>query len=100
MKRQRKAGLLIHDEVRDEEGWRVIVKVWQVPVSINSPEGGDYSLALISPTGERAVGYDNHWPKGLYRHVWGKEEQYTYRGVEPLLADFQADVAQVRRRSS
>jgi hypothetical protein len=100
MGRRRKAVLLLHDEVRDEEGWRIVVKVWSVPVSTTSPQGVDYSLALISPEGKRVVGYDNHWPKGHHRHFLGQEEEYAYRDVDRLIADFHADVMRVKRRPS
>jgi hypothetical protein len=93
---RRRAVLLQHDEVFDEEGWRMVVKIWKVPKSRTSPEGIDYSLALISPEGERAVGYDNHWPKGHHRHVLGQEGPYSYRGIDRLIADFKADVFKVR----
>jgi len=98
MARKRRAVLLQHDEIYDEEGWRLVVKIWKVPTSRISPEGIDYSLSLISPEGERAVGYDNHWPKGHHRHVLGEEGAYNYRGIDPLLADFRADVSALRRR--
>jgi len=94
---RRRAVLLQHDEVFDEEGWRMVVKIWKVPRSRTSPEGIDYSLALISPQGERAVGYDNHWPKGHHRHVLGQEGPYSYRGIDRLIADFKADVFKIRR---
>lgn len=68
--------LLQHDEVYDDRGW------------------------LISPHGERVVGYDNHWPKGHHRHVLGEEGPYDYRGIDTLVADFNADVAGVKRRRS
>ncbi len=100
MERRRSAVLLVHDEVRDEEGWRVVVKVWSVPVSATSPHGVDYSLALISPDGERVVGYDNHWPKGHHRHVFGQETVYAYQDVDRLIADFQADVRNAGRKLS
>ena len=98
MERRRRAVLLVHDEVRDEDGWRVIVKVWKVPVSVMSPHGVDYSLALIAPDGERTVGYDNHWPKGHHRHFLGEETLYAYHDIDRLIADFQADVKRARRR--
>ena len=94
---RRRAVLLQHDEVFDEQGWRLVVKIWKVPKSRTSPEGIDYSLALISPEGERVVGYDNHWPKGHHRHVFGQEGPYSYRGIDRLIADFKADVSKVRR---
>jgi hypothetical protein len=93
---RRRAVLLQHDEVFDKEGWRMVVKIWKVAKSQNSPEGIDYSLALISPEGERVVGYDNHWPKGHHRHVLGQEGPYAYRGIDRLIADFKADVSKVR----
>jgi hypothetical protein len=95
---KQRAVLLQHDEVIDEEGWRLVVKIWKVPTSPTSPEGIDYSLALISPEGNRVVGYDNHWPKGHHRHVTGEESPYTYRGIDGLIADFKADVSKARRR--
>jgi len=95
---KRRAVLLQHDEIYDEEGWRMVVKIWKVPRSRNSPDGIDYSLSLISPEGERVVGYDNHWPKGHHRHVLGEEGPYTYRGIDRLIADFRADVSALRRR--
>jgi len=98
MERRRKAVLLVHDEVRDEDGWRVIVKVWRVFMSPTSLHGVDYSLALISPDGERIVGYDNHWPKGHHRHFLGEETAYAYQDIDRLIADFQIDVNRARRR--
>lgn len=98
MERRHKAVLLVHDEVRDEDGWRVIVKIWKVLVSATSPHGVDYSLVLLSPTGERVVGYDNHWPKGHHRHFLGAETAYVYQGIERLMADFQTDIGIVKRR--
>jgi len=93
-----RAILLQHDEVFDEEGWRMVIKIWKVTKSETSPEGIDYSLSLISPEGERVVGYDNHWPKGHHRHVVEQEGPYSYRGIHRLIADSRADVSRVRRR--
>ena len=96
---KQRAVLLQHDEGLDEEGWRMVVKIWMVPRSKTSPEGIDYSLALISPAGDRLVEYDNHWPKGHHRHVSGEEGPYAYRGIDRLLADFKTDVSTVRRKN-
>jgi hypothetical protein len=98
MARKRRAVLLQHDEVYDEEGWRMVIKIWKVPTSKNSPDGIDYSLSLISAQGERVVGYDNHFPKGHHRHVLGEEGPYAYGGIDRLIADFRSDIAAVRRR--
>jgi hypothetical protein len=65
-----------------------------------SPDSIDYSLSLISPEGERVVGYDNHWPKGHHCHVLAEEGPYTYSGIDALIADFKADVLRVRRKRS
>jgi hypothetical protein len=45
---KRRAVLLQHDEIYDEEGWRRS-SIWKVPASRNSPDGVDYSLSFISP---------------------------------------------------
>jgi len=97
---EKPAILLQHDDVYDEEGWRIIIKIWKVSVTRTSPDGIDYSLSMISPEGERVVGYDNHWPKGHHRHVLAEEGPYTYSGIDALVADFKADVLLARRRRS
>ncbi len=99
MAKKRRAVLLQYDEICDEKGWQVIIKVWKVPVSRTSPECMDYSLSLISPDGERVVRYDNHWPKGHHRHVLGEEGPYAYKDIETLIADFKADITKIRRKS-
>ena len=100
MAEEPRAILIQHDDIYDEEGWRMVIKIWQVPVSRTSPDGIDYSLSLISPEGERVVGYDNHWPKGHHRHVLIEEGSYTYSGIDNLVADFKTDVLRVRRKRS
>lgn len=54
-----------------------------------------YRLSLISPFGERVVGYDNHHPKGDHRHYKGQEEDYDYKNPETLIRDFLGDVERV-----
>src|SRR5713226_5201188 len=100
MARKPRVTLLQHDDIYDEEGWRMIIRIWKVPVSRTSPDGIDYSLSLISPEGERVVGYDNHWPKCDHRHVLAEEGPYIYSGVDTLVADFKTDIAMVRRQRS
>ena len=51
-----------------------------------------YRLSLISPSGDRVVGYDNHHPKGDHRHFRGVEEPYNYKDPETLIHDFFKDV--------
>lgn len=100
MARKPRASLLQHDDIYDEEGWRILIRIWKVPVSRTSPDGIDYSLSLLSPEGDRVVGYDNHWPKGHHRHVLAEEGPYTYSGIDALVADFKTDITMVRRRRS
>ena len=52
-------------------------------------------MGLISPSGERVVGYDNHHPKGDHRHYMGREAEYDYKDPETLIRDFLKDVDQV-----
>jgi hypothetical protein len=60
-----------------------------------------YRLSLISPSGERVVGYDNHHPKGDHGHYMGREPEYGYKDPLTLLRDFLKDVEQVcRKRNS
>jgi len=66
-----KAKLLRSTDVFLPEGWRVVI---------------------ISPSGDRVVGYDNHHPKGDHRHFRGVEETYTYKDPETLIGDFLKDV--------
>ena len=47
-----------------------------------------YRLSLISPAGERVVGYDNHHPKGDHRHYMGREAEYRYTDPATLIRDF------------
>ena len=51
-----------------------------------------YRLSLISPSGDRVVGYDNHHPKGDHRHFRDVEETYNYKDPETLIRDFLKDV--------
>jgi hypothetical protein len=54
-----------------------------------------YRLSLISPSGDRVAGYDNHHPKGDHRHFKGAEETCHYKDPETLIRDFFKDVEQV-----
>jgi len=51
-----------------------------------------YRLSLISPSGERVVGYDNHHSKKDHRHLRGAEKTYYYKDPETLIRDFLTDV--------
>ena len=90
------ATLILREKVIDEEGNIIELVIWKVPVAPQNPAGVRYRLAYV-PRGERApaVLYDNHAPKGPYRHIQGTDEPYAFAGVDQLLADFMADVRRI-----
>ncbi len=46
--------------------------------------------------GERAIIYDNERGMGDHRHYGKHEEQYAFKDVDMLIADFLADVRRAR----
>lgn len=48
------------------------------------------------PVGQRIVGFDNERGKGDHMHRGDEEFPYEFRGVEPLLKDFVAEVTKWR----
>jgi Family of unknown function (DUF6516) len=72
--------------------WRVVIKIWELPTIRAGHQRVRYRLSLISPSGKRVVGYDNHHPKGDHRHFRKTEEYYQYRDPETLIRDFLKDV--------
>jgi hypothetical protein len=75
--------------------WRVVIKIWELSSLKAGHQRVRYRLSLISPSGERVVGYDNHHPKGDHRHYMGRETEYVYKDPETLIRDFLKDVRQV-----
>jgi hypothetical protein len=55
-----------------------------------------YSLFYRNAEHGRVIGYDNERPKGDHRHYGNIEEAYTLISIEQLIADFMADVKQIR----
>ena len=72
-----------------------MIKIWELPSPKTGHQRVRYRLSLISPVGERVVGYDNHHPKGDHKHHRGRETEYRYRDPETLVRDFLKDVEQV-----
>ena len=90
-----KAKLLRSADVFLHGGWRVVIKIWEI-VSAKAGHGRvRYRLSLISPSGERVLGYDNHHPKGDHKHFQDVEEDYRYTDPETLIRDFLTDVDRV-----
>jgi len=79
-------------EVRDD-GSIVEAVVWRldrpVPPCIHR-----YKYRLYYGTAEGCrIRYDNEFGKGDHKHVGAFEEQYVFKDLQQLLADFAADVA-------
>jgi hypothetical protein len=75
------------------------MKIWRIPNPVpGSTHRLKYSLFYGHP-GMREVGYDNERGKGDHRHIRDVETQYHFTSVEQLMADFWADVKQVRGES-
>jgi len=93
---QTRARLLIATKLTLGSGYIEEVKVWSVPATERYPEGIRFRLVLVDRrTGDLALLYDNHWPKGPHVHAGGVETRYRFKSVEQLLKDFQEHVARI-----
>lgn len=73
--------------------------IWQLPAtSRERPHGLKYRLYYGSADGECLVRYDNESGKGDHRHLASREETYSFRDIETLVADFQHDIEQIKRQ--
>ncbi len=91
-----RARLLIATKLTLSSGYIEEVKVWSVPVAERYPEGVRFRLVLVDRrTGDIALLYDNHWPKGPHVHAGGTETRYHFKSVERLLKDFAGHVARI-----
>jgi hypothetical protein len=78
------------------DGYILHIRVWEVPQPVPPSEHRfKYSLFYGRP-GERAVLYDNERGKGDHRHYGDQEQDYEFRDVETLIADFLVDVRRAR----
>jgi hypothetical protein len=95
--RARRATLLIRERVAYSDGSVAEMVVWLVPSPVDpSRHSFKYRLAYIVE-GKRVIGYDNERGKGDHRHVRGAERPYKFSSIDRLLADFVADVEELRR---
>jgi hypothetical protein len=70
----------------------VEIVVWRLARPVRgSAHELKYRLALVVD-GECVLRYDNEAGKGDHRHIGSKEERYSFRGADELLADFWRDV--------
>lgn len=74
--------------------------LWQVPRPVaGSAHEFKYRLAYVVD-GVCVVRYDNEVGKGDHRHFNGKENAYTFKTPDKLIADFQRDIARWNRENS
>jgi hypothetical protein len=72
--------------------------LWQIPGKTpDRPHGLKYRLYYGLNDGTGFVRFDNESGKGYHKHVGGREEDYHFRNVEKLVADFLAEIAKARR---
>ena len=68
------------------------IVVWRVPSPLpGSKHLYKYRLAFVV-SGECLLRYDNEAGKGDHRHLRGKEFNYSFRSIEQVLVDFNAEV--------
>jgi len=90
------ATLILHRKRRYDDGAILELKLWQVPAAVpGSAHLFKYSL-FYGEGGQRLIGYDNEAGKGDHRHRGGREDVYMFTTFGQLLADFLADVRQLR----
>jgi hypothetical protein len=73
--------------------------IWQLPRTLpGSAHTFKYRLAFVVD-GICVLRYDNETGKGDHRHIGAREEAYTFKTVDRLLADFRRDIEQWRERN-
>jgi len=77
--------------IREMVLWRLPEKTAEKPYSLK------YRLYYGLADGTSIVRYDNETVKGDHRHWGGREEPYSFRDVETLVADFLEDIEQARK---
>lgn len=94
--RHMKAQPLFHRKRQLADGSIVEMVIWQLPrIDAERPHGLKYRL-YYGKDGRRLVCYDNERGKGDHRHIDGQELPYRFESVDQLMADFLADVKQIR----
>lgn len=73
----------------------VEMKIFQIPVCSDYPEGIKYSLFCVDiKTNYVFIGIDNHRPKGHHFHKNEQETVYFFRGPGALVDDFYDEIRQ------
>jgi len=93
-----------------DNGWRVWMRVFKVPIEEGNPHGISYALVLYNEKDGRIVGYDNAHAVDEatgparkskrsktfdHRHFKGKSRPYKFDTFPALVSDFWTDVETV-----
>jgi hypothetical protein len=90
------AELLIQKKALYADGAIHEVVVWRLPTATAERPHGLKYRCYYGHHGERLVGYDNERGKGDHRHLRDIETPYRFVSIEQLMADFFADIEEVR----
>ena len=87
-----KAVQLVRERISYTDDAFAEIVVWQIPSPLpGSKHLYKYRFAFVV-AGECVLRYDNEAGKGDHRHLRGKEFDYTFRSIEKVLVDFNAEV--------
>lgn len=93
-----------------DNGWRIWMRVFEVPIEEGRPHGINYALVLYNEKDGRVVGYGNAHPVDEatgparrsrrrkifdHRHFKDKSRPYRFETFAALLSDFWTDVETV-----
>jgi hypothetical protein len=93
-----KARLIYREKFIYEDGAIREMVLWQLPgATAGRLHELKYRLYYGRPDGRCIIRYDNETGKGDHRHFGGREEAYSFKGVEILVADFLNDIDRVRK---
>lgn len=85
------AKLILKERTALETAFVELV-IWEIPRKLpGSDHHYKYRMALVS-NGVCVIRYDNEAGKGDHRHIGGREEPYSFHGLEALIADFHGSV--------
>ena len=95
-----KAVQLVRERISYASETFAEIVVWHLPSPLpGSKHLYKYRLAYVV-AGECLLRYDNESGKGDHRHSRGKEREYTFRTIEGVLADFNAEVRRLNNENS
>lgn len=93
-----KAKLQLRSKLVYPDGSVQELVIWQLSATTaDRPHGFKYRCYYGSADGKCLVRYDNEFGKGDHVHLGGMVRSYVFESIERLLADFDRDVARVRK---